>query len=92
MEGAAPAPPEVMAGGGQGGDGPSAQSGVELDFSMVEDSPGEARLSRMEASSAEVCCDLGAEDEAASSAELSSKPSPEGKAPRSTDISPASGY
>ena len=43
-----------MAGGGQGGDGPSAQSGVELDFSMVEDSPGEARLSRMEASSAEV--------------------------------------
>ena len=54
MEGAAPAPPEVMAGGGQGGDGPSAQSGVELDFSMVEDSPGEARLSRMEASSAEV--------------------------------------
>ena len=54
MEGVEPATPAVMAGGGQGGDGPSAQPGVELDFSLVEDSPGEARLSRMEANSAEV--------------------------------------
>ena len=62
MEGAEAGPPlAVMAGGGQGGDGQSVLPNVELDFSLVDDSPGEARLSRMEANSAEVTRQLAAQ-------------------------------